>query len=108
VLFESDPERARALAREHLHLYLNTPYNIAKFRRLGYSEEDLAAGGSDRFVDDFVFWGDLDTIVRKLRAHINAGADHVAVQVIGIAPGESAMPYWRLLTPALQPWHAAP
>ncbi|MEU0821013.1 TIGR03620 family F420-dependent LLM class oxidoreductase [Streptomyces mirabilis] len=102
VLFESDPDKARAIAREHLHIYLNSPYNIAKFRRLGYSEEEIAGGG-DRIVDDLVFWGDLDTIVDKLHAHVEAGADHVAVQVIGIEPGESAMPYWRMLGEALLP-----
>ncbi|MGY1496691.1 TIGR03620 family F420-dependent LLM class oxidoreductase [Streptomyces sp. QTS52] len=102
VLFESDPDKARAIAREHLYVYLNSPYNIAKFRRLGYSEEEIA-GGSDRIVDDLVFWGDLDTIVEKLHAHVEAGADHVAVQVIGIEPGESAMPYWRMLGEALLP-----
>ncbi|MFF2510297.1 TIGR03620 family F420-dependent LLM class oxidoreductase [Streptomyces sp. NPDC058086] len=102
VLFESDPDKARAIAREHLHIYLNSPYNIAKFRRLGYSEEEIAGGG-DRIVDDLVFWGDLDTIVEKLHAHVEAGADHVAVQVIGIEPGESAMPYWRMLGEALLP-----
>ena len=103
VLFESDPNTARAIAREHLHVYLNSAYNIAKFRRLGYSEEDIADGGSDRLVDDLVFWGDLDRIVPKLHAHIDAGADHVGVQVIGIEPGESAMPYWRMLGDALLP-----
>jgi len=103
VLFESDPDKARAIAREHLDLYLNAKFNIAKFRRLGYSEEDISNGGSDRFVDDFVFWGDLDTIVEKLRAHIDAGADHVGVQVIGIKRGQSAMPYWRELGDALLP-----
>ncbi len=103
VLFESDPDTARAAAREHLHDYLNTPYNIAKFRRLGYSEEEITGGGSDRLVDDFVFWGDLDTIVGKLHGHVEAGADHVAVQVIGIEPGRSAMPYWRTLGEALLP-----
>ncbi|KUO07249.1 TIGR03620 family F420-dependent LLM class oxidoreductase [Streptomyces sp. DSM 15324] len=102
VLFESDPGKARAIAREHLHIYLNSPYNIAKFRRLGYSEEEIAGGG-DRIVDDLVFWGDLDTVVDKLHAHVEAGADHVAVQVIGIEPGASAMPYWRLLGEALLP-----
>ncbi|WP_328784908.1 TIGR03620 family F420-dependent LLM class oxidoreductase [Streptomyces canus] len=102
VLFESDPDRARAIARMHLHVYLNSPYNIAKFRRLGYSEKEIA-DGSDRIVDDLVFWGDLDTIVEKLHAHVEAGADHVAVQVIGIEPGESAMPYWRMLGEALLP-----
>lgn len=103
VLFESDPDRARAIAREHLHVYLTTPYNIAKFRRLGYTDEEIAGGGSDRLVDDLVFWGDLDTIVEKLHAHVEAGADHVGVQVIGIEPGRSAMPYWRMLGDALLP-----
>lgn len=103
VLFESDPDTARAIARDHLHGYLNTPYNIAKFRRLGYAEEEITGGGSDRLVDDFVFWGDLDTVVGKLHGHVEAGADHVAVQVIGIEPGRSAMPYWRELGEALLP-----
>ena len=103
VLFEPDADKARAIAREHLRLYLSSEYNIAKFRRLGYSEEEIAGGGSDRIVDDLVFWGDLDTIVDKLRAHVEAGADHVAVQVIGVEPGRSAMPYWRMLGDALLP-----
>jgi probable F420-dependent oxidoreductase len=103
VLFETDPVRARAVARIHLATYLAGRYNVAKFRRLGYSEQDLSNGGSDRFVDDFVFWGDLDTIVGKLRGHLDAGADHVGIQVIGIKPGQTAMPYWRMLAEALLP-----
>jgi probable F420-dependent oxidoreductase len=103
VLFETDPGKARAIAREHLHTYLTTPFNIAKFRRLGYAEDEIAGGGSDRIVDDLVFWGDEDTIVKKLHAHVDAGADHVAVQVIGIEPGQSAMPQWRALGSALLP-----
>ncbi|QFG26988.1 TIGR03620 family F420-dependent LLM class oxidoreductase [Actinomadura sp. WMMB 499] len=102
VILETDPDKARALAREHLHTYLTTPYNIAKFLRLGYTEADLDNGrGSDRLVDDFVFWGDVDTVVRKLHAHLDAGADHVGVQVIGTEPGRTAMPAWRRLTEAL-------
>jgi probable F420-dependent oxidoreductase len=101
VLFETDPVKAREVARAHLATYLAGRYNVAKFRRLGYSEQDLSNGGSDRFVDDFVFWGDLDTIVGKLHGHLDAGADHVGIQVIGIKPGQSAMPYWRLLAEAL-------
>ena len=101
VLFESDPDTARAIAREHLHVYLNTPFNVAKFRRLGYTEDEIAGGGSDRLVDDLVFWGDPDTIVTRLREHVAAGADHVAIQVIGIEPGESAMSHWRKLGDAL-------
>lgn len=101
VLFEPDPDKARLVAREHLHRYLNGAFNIAKFRRLGYTEDDLAGGGSDRIVDDLVFWGDLDTVVAKLRGHVDAGADHVAIQVIGTTPGESALPHWRRLADAL-------
>ncbi|MGV1003813.1 MAG: TIGR03620 family F420-dependent LLM class oxidoreductase [Candidatus Nanopelagicales bacterium] len=101
VLFETDPDKARAIAREHLFIYLNTPFNVAKFRRLGYSEDDLANGGSDRLVDDLVYWGDIDSIVAKLNQHVEAGADHVGIQVVGIAPGMSAMPQWRALAGAL-------
>ncbi|GII81807.1 LLM class F420-dependent oxidoreductase [Sphaerisporangium rufum] len=103
VLFETDPGKARAIAREHLRPYLNQKFNVAKFRRLGYSEEEIANGGSDRIVDDLVFWGDLDTIVTRLHGYVEAGADHVGIQVIGIEPGRSAMPYWRMLADALLP-----
>jgi probable F420-dependent oxidoreductase len=103
VLFESDPDKARSMAREHLHDYLTQKFNIAKFLRQGYTEDDLVAGGSDRFVDDFVYWGDPDTIVEKLRGFVEAGADHVSIQVIGIEPGQSAMPQWRQLSEALLP-----
>ncbi len=103
VLFETDPPTARASARKHLDPYLKGEFNIAKFRRLGYTDEDLMYGGSDRFVDDLVFWGDLDAIVEKLRSHVEVGADHVGVQVIGMEPGRSAMPYWRRLADALVP-----
>jgi probable F420-dependent oxidoreductase len=100
VLFETDPERARAAAREHLVPYLATPYNIAKFQRLGYTEQDLGNGGSDRFVDDLVFWGSPGAIAEKLSGHLDAGADHVAVQVIGV---ESPMSHWQLLAERLLP-----
>ena len=105
VLFETDPDKARAIARRHLSVYLDpgNAYNLAKFRRLGYSEQDISNGGSDRFIDELVFWGDPSTIARRLNAHVEAGADHVAVQVIGIDPGQSAMQYWRLLGETLLP-----
>lgn len=103
VLFETDPGRARAIAREHLHPYLTTPFNVAKFRRLGYTDDEIAGGGSDRIVDDLVFWGDPDSIADRLRAHLDAGADHVAVQVIGVEKGQSAMPHWRVLGDAVRP-----
>ncbi|WP_374195031.1 TIGR03620 family F420-dependent LLM class oxidoreductase [Amycolatopsis sp. 195334CR] len=102
VLFETDPAKAREIAREHLHPYLTQKYNVAKFLRLGYTEADID-GGSDRLVDDLVFWGDVDTIAAKLHGHLDAGADHVGIQVIGVEPGASAMPHWRRLAEALLP-----
>lgn len=107
VLFESDPATARAIAREHLHLYFTSPYNIAKFLRLGYTEADIDGGrGSDRLVDDLVVWGNLDTIVARLHHHLDAGADHVGIQVLATEPGRSAMPRWRELAEALVPARA--
>jgi hypothetical protein len=93
VLFETDPDKTRAIAREHLHVDFTGKYDIAKFLRLGYNQADIDGGrGSDRLVDDLVVWGDLDTIAGKLHDHLDAGADHVGIQVLGIAPGRSAMP----------------
>lgn len=104
VLFETDPDVARSIAREHLHMYFTQKYNIAKFLRLGYTEADIDGGrGSDRLVDDLVVWGDLDTIVGRLHDHLDAGADHVAIQVMSTEPGKSSMPHWRLLSEALLP-----
>jgi len=108
VLFERDPVKAREIAREHLHVYLTGKFNIAKFLRLDYTEADIDGGrGSDRLVDDLVFWGDLDTIVRKLHDHLDAGADHVGIQVIGVDQGRSTMPQWRELAGALLPQGAS-
>ncbi|MCX4090953.1 TIGR03620 family F420-dependent LLM class oxidoreductase [Nocardia sp. alder85J] len=107
VLFETDPDRARAIARDHLAVYLNGVYNVAKFRRLGYTEDEISGGGSDRLVDDLVFWGDPDTVVEKLHTQLAAGADHVGVQVIGVERGGSALPQWRRLAEALVPAAAA-
>jgi probable F420-dependent oxidoreductase len=99
VLFDEDPVTARETARRHLHTYLTTPFNVAKFKRLGYTDDDIDHGGSDRIVDDLVFWGSLDTIVTRLREHLDAGADHVAIQVIG---AENSLPHWRNLADALR------
>ncbi|OIJ94030.1 hypothetical protein [Streptomyces monashensis] len=54
-------------------------------------------------MDDLVFWGDPHAITRKLHGQVTAGADHVAVQVIGVEPGASALPQWRLPAEALLP-----
>jgi probable F420-dependent oxidoreductase len=80
VVLETDPGRARGLARRHMAVYLKLPNYVNNLRELGYEDGDFADGGSDRLVDAIVAWGDEDTIAARVRAHLDAGADHVAVQ----------------------------
>ena len=100
VLLERDPQRARETARRFLTSYLALPNYANNLRALGYDERDLADGGSDRLVDDLVAWGDEEAVVARVRAHHDAGADHVAVQPLAF-DGESAMAQARALAPAL-------
>jgi probable F420-dependent oxidoreductase len=83
VVLEAEPSAARARAREHTRTYLALENYRANLTRLGYRPEDLAGGGSDRLVDRIVAWGDLDTIVERVNEHLEAGADHVAIQPLG-------------------------
>lgn len=80
VILEADPEVARATARRTTAMYLGLPNYANNLRDLGYSEEDLADGGSDRLVDDIVAWGSAEDIRARVDAHLSAGADHVPVQ----------------------------
>jgi probable F420-dependent oxidoreductase len=101
VVLETDPERARALARQHLAIYLLAPNYTNNWMHLGFTEEDLAGGGSDRLVDALVAWGDPGAIRDRVERHQEAGADHVCVQVV---TGEFRPPLeeWRALAPALR------
>jgi probable F420-dependent oxidoreductase len=82
VVLEPDPERARELARTFTTGYLGLPNYANNLRTLGYGEDDLGGGGSDRLVDAVVAWGDVDAVAGRLRQHHEAGANHVCVQVI--------------------------
>lgn len=85
-VLESDPERARAVARGHLAPYLGMPNYTNNLRDHGYSDQDFAEGGSDRLAGAIVAWGDADAIAARVQAHLDAGADHVALQPLGDAP----------------------
>ncbi|MFC6016096.1 LLM class F420-dependent oxidoreductase [Plantactinospora solaniradicis] len=82
VVLEADPGRARSIARQALDFYLSKRGYSANLRRLGFTEEDLTGRGSDRLVDAVVAWGDMATVVGRVREHHQAGADHVAIQVL--------------------------
>ncbi|MET8452027.1 LLM class F420-dependent oxidoreductase [Streptomyces sp. NPDC005209] len=82
VVLETDPDKARALARDTLALYLALPNYTDTWLRLGFTEDDLLDGGSDRLVDTFFAWGDETRIRSRVEAFHEAGADHVALQVV--------------------------
>jgi len=80
VLLETDPSTARAAARIALSPYIQLENYANNWRRLGFSDEDLAGGGSDRFVDANVAWGDEGAIRARIQLFWDAGADHVSIQ----------------------------
>ena len=82
VTLETDPVHARALGRKELSRYMVLPNYRNNWLREGFSEADLADGGSDRFIDAMVLWGDAETIKKGLRAHFMAGATHVCLQPV--------------------------
>ena len=100
VALATDAETGRALGRQHLTHYLGLPNYTNNLRRLGFGDDDLAGGGSDRLVDALVAWGDEEAIAARVREHRDAGADHVCVQVLsdeGMFPRRD----WRALAPAV-------
>lgn len=98
VVLESDPATARGIARGFLDYYLTLPNYAANLRRLGFTDEDLTGGGSDRLVDALVVWGDDEAVHTRLRRFRTAGADHLALQVV-TGSGDQAPPLdrWRHL-----------
>jgi probable F420-dependent oxidoreductase len=100
VVLETDPARAREIARTHTSTYTDLPNYTGNLRRFGFGDDDFPGGGSDRLVDAIVAWGDLDAIRDRVAAHHAAGADHVCLQVVtGSAVVTDAE--WRHLADAL-------
>src|SRR5262249_58989742 len=89
VTLETAPAKARALGRKELSRYMVLDNYRNNWLRIGFSEADLANGGSDRFIDAMVLWGDAAKVKEGLRTHFAAGATHVAIQPVH-ADGEIA------------------
>jgi probable F420-dependent oxidoreductase len=103
VALEADADVARDIARKYMSIYLTLPNYVNNLRRLGWGDDDLAGGGSDKLVDALVAWGDADAVSERVAAHHDAGADHVCIQVLG--PDATALPLeqWQALAAALVP-----
>ncbi|HEY5156242.1 MAG TPA: LLM class F420-dependent oxidoreductase [Acidimicrobiales bacterium] len=101
VVLESDPDVARGIARGHMAIYLGLPNYTNNLKRLGWTDADIAEGGSDALVDAIVAWGGLDAAVERVQAHHDRGADHVCVQVLPAPMTAVPVQAWRELAPAL-------
>jgi probable F420-dependent oxidoreductase len=97
VVLETDPTRARALARAAGATNIALPnYQRAWREFLGFDDADFASGGSDRLIDACVAWGDIAAIRKHLDRHFEAGADHICIHAVG-AGGIGAGPHWETL-----------
>jgi probable F420-dependent oxidoreductase len=101
VLLETNAATARTIARQHMAIYLGLPNYRRNLLTLGFSESDLDQGGSDRLVDAIVAWGDVDTVCARVRAHHDAGADHVCLQALTADMASVPRDQWRALAAAL-------
>ncbi|MFI0368977.1 LLM class F420-dependent oxidoreductase [Actinomadura sp. 1N219] len=100
VVLDPDPVRARALGRRTLQHYLGLGNYVASFKRFGFTDADVADGGSDALVDAVIAHGDADAVAARLMGHLDAGADQVAVQVL-TEPGGDPLPALRSLAETL-------
>lgn len=101
VLLETDPAEARRIARAAMGMYLGLPNYTNNLLRLGFTADDFGEGGSDRLVDAIVAWGDEEAVRSRVQQHLDAGADHVCVQVLPHDALSIPLEEWRRLAPAL-------
>jgi probable F420-dependent oxidoreductase len=96
-----DPTVAREIARRHTTSYLRLANYTANLERFGFEAGDFGDGGNDRLVDTICAWGSADAIAARVKAHLDAGADHVALQIL--VDDRRGLPRreWTDLAPAL-------
>ena len=82
AILTTDADKARAVGRQALEIYLNLNNYLNSWKRLGFTDSDVAKPGSDELVDAVVAYGTVDAIAARLKQHLDAGADHVPVQVL--------------------------
>jgi probable F420-dependent oxidoreductase len=83
VVLARDAAQARAIGRETVDFYLNLSNYLNSWKRLGFTDADIAKPGSDKLIDAVVAHGTPEAIAARLTEHLDAGADHVAIQVLG-------------------------
>ena len=102
AVLESDPLAARAIGRPRVRRpYLGLVNYASNLRRLGWTDEDLAGGGSDALIDALVARGSPDQVAAQLREFVDAGADHLCVQLLHASENADPVPGYRQLAAAL-------
>jgi len=102
VVLESDPPAARAVGRPRVQRpYLGLQNYTNNLRRLGWTDDDLADGGSDALIDALVAHGDAGHVAAQLNEFLDAGADHVCVQLLHVDADADPLPGYRELAAAL-------
>ena len=101
VVLETSRDQARAIARRHICRYLDLPNYTNNWRRLDFTDDDLAGQGSNRLVDALVARGDTEAVARRVKEHLDAGADHVCIQVFDAEPHDLPLGQWRQLAMAM-------
>jgi probable F420-dependent oxidoreductase len=101
VVLDTDRTRALETARRGMAAYLRAPNYLNSLRRDGFDDADFADGGSDRLVDAIVATGDVDAARRRVQDHLDAGANHVCVQVLQPDPATVPDAAWADLAAAL-------
>ncbi len=101
AVLSTDPAEARRIGRAFARHYLALPNYANNLRRLGWSDADIANDGSDRMIDAVIAWGDVDAIVSRVKAHLDAGADHVCVQLRVDSSADPALAGYAELASAL-------
>ncbi len=109
VIFETDPTKAREIARKYMGTYTRLPNYANNLLRHGFTEDDIKGangGSSDRLVDAIVAWGTLDTVAQRIQDQLDAGASHVSVQVLQNDLLALPMHQWRELAALLPRFNA--
>ena len=101
AVLDTDRAGARETARAFAARYLGLPNYANNLRRLGWGDEDLTGGGSDRLLDALIVQGDAGVIAARVRAHLDAGADHVCVQLRASDPTDLCLAGYEELRAAL-------
>ena len=101
VVLNTDRTKALEIARQGMAVYLRAPNYVNNLKRFGFTDDDVANGGSERLVDAIVACGTVDNAVQRVQAHFDAGASHVCVQVLGDDPRSVPEGAWRDLAGAL-------